>query len=218
MRRSVDRLLIMGCIVPLIGAAAMAADEPKPIKALLVLGGCCHDYARQKDILTRGISRRAHVEWTVAYDPNTTTAHKNPIYDNPDWARGFDVVVHDECSSSVDDAAVIDTILAPHRAGLPGVVLHCAMHCYRTPGWNRKVATPWMQFTGLISTGHGPQQPIAVTFVDRQSPITKPLADWTTVNEELYNNAAGQLEPTAQCSGARQTGPGRVDRRLDQHV
>ena len=71
------------------------------------------------------------------------------------------------------------------------------MHCYRTDGWNRKIATPWMQFTGLISTGHGPQQPIAVTYVDRDSPITKPLGDWTTVNEELYNNAAGKLEPTA---------------------
>ncbi len=59
------------------------------------------------------------------------------------------------------------------------------------------MATPWMQFTGLISTGHGPQQPIAVSFVDRESPITKPLGDWTTVNEELYNNAAGKLEPTA---------------------
>ena len=91
----------------------------------------------------------------------------------------------------------IDTILKPHKDGLPGVVLHCAMHCYRTDGWNRRIATPWMQFTGLISTGHGPQQPIAVTYVDRDSPITKPLGDWTTVNEELYNNAAGKLEPTA---------------------
>ena len=50
----------------------------------------------------------------------------------------------------------------------PGLCSHCAMHCYRTEGWNRKVATPWMQFTGLISTGHGPQQPIAVTLLDRE--------------------------------------------------
>ena len=176
---------------------ALADDPPKPIRALLVLGGCCHDYAHQKDILTRGVTRRAHVEWTIAYDPDTTTRHRNPIYGNPDWAKGFDVIVHDECSSDVKDMASIDTILKPHKDGLPGVVLHCAMHCYRTDGWNRKFATPWMQFTGLISTGHGPQRPIAVTYVDRDSPITKPLVDWTTVNEELYNNAAGKLEPTA---------------------
>ncbi len=177
--------------------SAGADDPPRPIRALLVLGGCCHDYARQKDLLTRGISRRTHVEWTVAYDPDTTTQHKNPVYDNPDWAKGFDVIVHDECTSGVNDMAVIERILGPHKDGLPGVVLHCGMHSYRTEGWNRRKATPWMQFTGLISTGHGPQQPIAVTYLDKQHPITGPLGDWTTVNEELYNNAAGHIEPTA---------------------
>ncbi len=179
------------------GILAEAEEPPRPIRALLVIGGCCHDYARQKDILTRGISERAHVEWTIAHDPDTTTRHKNPVYDSPDWAKGFDVVVHDECSSDVNDRAVIDRVLKPHQEGLPGVVLHCGMHSYRTEGWNRKMATPWMQFTGLISTGHGLQQPIAVKFVDRDSPITRPLSDWTTVDEELYNNAAGKLEPTA---------------------
>lgn len=195
------RLVGLLCIVPFLlssAAAPAAGDEPpRPIRALLVLGGCCHDYARQKDLLTRGISARAHVEWTVAYDPNKTNGHKNPVYDKPDWAKGFDIIVHDECSSHVDDMASIETILKPHRDGLPGVVLHCGMHCYRTEGWNKRRATPWMQFTGLISTGHGPQKPIAVTFVDKDHPITRPLADWTTVNEELYNNAAGHIEPTA---------------------
>ena len=92
----------------------------------------------QKDVLTRGISQRAHVEWTVAYDPDTSNGHKNPVYDNPDWAKGFDVIVHDECSSHVNDMASIETILKPHKEGLPAVVLHCGMHCYRTEGWNRK--------------------------------------------------------------------------------
>ncbi len=197
MKRWAGLVFALPCLLAGSAPLARADDPPKPIRALLVLGGCCHDYAHQKDILTRGITRRAHVKWTVAYDPDTTTRHKNPVYDNPDWANGFDVVVHDECSSDVNDMATIDTILKPHKNGLPGVVLHCAMHCYRTPGWNRRIATPWMQFTGLISTGHGPQQPIAVRYVDRDSPITKPLSDWTTVNEELYNNAAGKLEPTA---------------------
>jgi putative heme-binding domain-containing protein len=196
MKRRVGMLLVIAFW--LAGTRVVAQDGPRPIKALLVLGGCCHDYARQQDLLTRGIARRAVVEWTVAYDPDKGVQHKNPVYDNPDWAKGFDVIVHDECSSGVDDMGAIDTILKPHKEGLPGVVLHCAMHCYRTDGWNRKVATPWMKFTGLISTGHGPQEPIAVRFIDRESPITKTLGDWTTVNEELYNNASGHLEPTAR--------------------
>ncbi len=174
-----------------------ALEPTKPIRALLILGGCCHDYAHQKDLLTRGISARARVEWTVAYDPDSSTRHQNPVYAKRDWAKDFDVAVHDECSSDVRNLSAIDTILQPHKDGLPGVVLHCAMHCYRTDGWNRRIATPWMQFTGLISTGHGPQRPISIRFVDHASPITSPLLDWTTVNEELYNNAAGKLEPTA---------------------
>ncbi len=197
MKRRVGLMLVLAWALARPGTLAQAQEPPRPIRALLVLGGCCHDYARQKDLLARGISRRAHVEWTIAYDPDTTTRHKNPIYDNPDWSRGFDVVVHDECSSDVNNMAVIDTVLKPHKDGLPGVVLHCGMHSYRTEGWNRRRATPWMQFTGLISTGHGPQRPIAVTYLDKSSPITSPLADWTTVDEELYNNASGKLEPTA---------------------
>ena len=52
------------------------------------------------------------------------------------------MVVHDECCSDVKDMNVIETILQPHKNGLPAVVLHCGMHCYRTEGWNKKVATP----------------------------------------------------------------------------
>jgi type 1 glutamine amidotransferase len=91
---------------------------------------------------------------------------------------------------------VINTVLQPHKDGLPAVVLHCGMHSYRSEGWPK--ATPWFDFTGLVTTGHGAQQPIAITYVDKENPILKGLSDWTTINEELYNNAAGQLQPTAK--------------------
>ena len=176
--------------------AAQGEDHGKPIRALLVVGGCCHDYAKQKDILTQGISARANVVWTIAYDPNTTTTHKNPVYDNAEWAKDFDVIVHDECSSDVKGMEVIDGILKPHREGLPAVVLHCGMHCYRSEGYPKEV-TPWFEFTGLQTTAHGPQLPIAIHFVDDGSPITKGLADWTTIKEELYNNITGKVLDTA---------------------
>ena len=77
------------------------ADEPKikPIRALLVLGGCCHDYVVQKEILSKGISERAHVEVVIAFDTDKSTSHLNPVYESPTWANGFDVVIHDECSA-----------------------------------------------------------------------------------------------------------------------
>jgi type 1 glutamine amidotransferase len=172
-----------------------AADKVKPIRALLVIGGCCHDYGKQKEILTKGISARAEVEFTVAYDPDTSTKHLNPVYEKPDWSKGFDVVIHDECSSDVKDVAVINRILEPHRQGLPAVLLHCGMHSYRSEGYPK--STPWFDFTGVASTAHGPQLPISITFTDKESEITKGLKDWTTVNEELYNNSAGKLLDTA---------------------
>jgi hypothetical protein len=172
---------------------ARAADE-KPIKALFICGGCCHDYLHQKDIITKGISARANVEWEIAYDPDKGTTHLNPVYEKPDWYKGFDVVVHDECSAGVKDLKVInDTILAPHKAGLPAVLLHCAMHCYRSEGWPN-VITPWYELTGIRSTGHRAQEPIEITFVDPENPITKGLENWTTIKEELYNNEKGLLD------------------------
>ena len=92
-----------------------AADDTstKPIRGLLVIGGCCHDYAKQKDILTKGISAHANVQWAIAYDPDKGTKHKNPVYDSPDWAKGFDVVVHDECCADVKDPDVI-ALLSPY--------------------------------------------------------------------------------------------------------
>jgi type 1 glutamine amidotransferase len=194
---------ILSALVLMLPATALlsfkpvgAQEKPKAIRALLVVGGCCHDYARQKDILTKGISARAHVEWVVSYDPDKGTKHLNPIYKKSDWAKGFDVVVHDECCADVTDEAVIGRIFDPHRNGLPAVVLHCGMHCYRSKGYPK--ATPWFEFTGLPSTGHGAQSPIAVSFIDKESPITRGLADWTTGNEELYNNSAGKLLDTAR--------------------
>jgi type 1 glutamine amidotransferase len=197
LRTPVTLILALLLISPLALTQTRAARaDDKPIRALLVTGGCCHDYRHQKDILTKGISARANVQWKIAFDADSSTKHKNPVYDAADWAKSFDVVVHDECSADVKDLKVIDGILKPHREGLPGVVLHCAMHCYRSEGWPKAV-TPWFEFTGLPSTGHGAQSPIAIRFVDKDNPITKTLEDWTTINEELYNNSARRLLGTA---------------------
>ena len=189
-------------------AAPAPADDTDakgtpPIKALLVIGGCCHDYAAQQKLLTEGIASRANVEFTIAYDPSTKTDHLNPVYENPDWAKGFDVIVHDECSADVKDLEVIERILKPHRAGLPAVLLHCAMHSYRSEGFPDK-DTPWFEFTGLATTGHGPHEPLTITFMDQEHPITRGLTGWTTGKEELYNNVRPLLEGTQALARSKQ--------------
>jgi len=162
--------------------SAQTPARPRPIKALLITGGCCHDYARQKEILKRGIESRAMVEVTLLHSDDRSTKARFDIYENPDWAKGYDVIIHDECSADVKDIPYVENILAAHRNGVAAVNLHCAMHCYRTG------RDDWFQFVGLQSTGHGPQKPIDITFLDRAHPITQGLENWTTINEELYNN------------------------------
>jgi len=181
-------LFLFVCGVPLVGHAA-----PKPIRVLLITGGCCHNYARPKDILKTSLEERANIVLDQFHSDDTTTHPPLAILGNADYAKGYDLVLHDECGSDISDAAIIEKILKPHRDGIPGVNLHCAMHCYRIGNPNEPVTpgTPhglWFEYLGLQSSGHGPQEPISISFTHQQNPITKGLADWTTVNEELYNN------------------------------
>jgi type 1 glutamine amidotransferase len=182
-----------------LAAVAARADDPKPLSVLLVAGGCCHDYATQTRLLKGGIEERIRAEVTVAYNPDKSTKARFEIYEKDDWAAGYDVVLHDECSADVTDGPYVKRILAAHRAGTPAVNIHCAMHSYRW-GEFRKPVEPgaenagWFEMIGLQSTGHGPQFPIAVAYEDH--PISKGLADWTTINEELYNNI--QVMPSAK--------------------
>ncbi|MBP7948036.1 MAG: ThuA domain-containing protein [Verrucomicrobiales bacterium] len=176
-------------------------NAPKPLRALLILGGCCHDYKHQKDVLKAGLEQRANLAVDVCYSPDTSTKAKFPCYDKENWAAEYDVIIHDECSADVTDPAYVKKILDAHRGGIPAVNLHCAMHSYRWGNFRQAVKAGdnnagWYEMLGLQSTGHGPQQPIAVTYTAKDSPVTKGLADWTTINEELYNNV--QILPTAK--------------------
>ena len=170
-----------------------AQESPKPLKALLVTGGCCHDYANQKVILKHGIEARANVVVDVIYVADGNTKPALPIYGHPDYAKGYDVIIHDECAAGITDPAVIQGVLKPHQDGIPGVNLHCAMHCYRFGQFNKPVSlgatnAQWFEYLGLQSSGHGPQQPIAITFTDTTHPITSGMTNWTTIHEEHYNN------------------------------
>jgi type 1 glutamine amidotransferase len=194
------RSLVLGAAL-LAAVSAPAADAVKPLRVLLVAGGCCHDYAAQTQILEKGIEARVRADVEVVFNPDKSTKATFEIYGNPDWASGYDVVIHDECSADVTDPAYVERILAAHRRGTPAVNLHCAMHSYRWGDFRQAVATGadnggWFEMLGLQSTGHGPQQPIEIVFADRAHPVVQSLTDWKTVNEELYNNI--QVLPTAK--------------------
>ncbi len=169
---------------------AVTKSPDRPIRALLVTGGCCHDYDRQKLILTRGISARANVLWTVVHQGGTSTDTKIPLYDDPNWADGFDIVVHNECFAHVTDKEFVDRILKPHKEGLPAILIHCAMHCYRV-GDDR-----WFEFCGVQSPGHGPHYSYTINNEKPDHPIMAGFGErFVTPKGELYDSA--KVFPTA---------------------
>ena len=163
-----------------------AADPGKPLEVLLIAGGCCHDYATQTQLLKKGIEARARARVEVAYNPDTSTKATFDVYAKDDWAKGYDIILHDECSAAVEDRDYVNRILAAHRRGTPAVNLHCAMHSYRWGNFREAVTTGtdnagWYEMIGLQSTGHGPQLPIEIVFTDPAHPILKGLTNWTTI-------------------------------------
>ena len=183
----------LACFLFSLGEISVEAADQKPLRALLITGGCCHDYANQKEILKKGLESRLNLVVHQVHSEDKSTRPPLSILGQPDYAKGYDLVIHDECGSDISDPATVEGVLAPHRAGVPGVNLHCAMHSYRigNPNEPAKPGTArgfWFDYLGLQSSGHGPQQPISITFTNQHNSVLKGLPEWTTVNEELYNN------------------------------
>ncbi len=187
-------LVVIGLTLsPCISVAQDATKKSSTLKVLLVAGGCCHDYQTQTKLLKEGIERRINAEVTVVLSTNTTTKASFEIYQSDDWAKGYDVVIHDECSADVTEQPYVDRILNAHRKGTPAVNLHCAMHSYRWGDFKKPVElgadnAKWYEMIGVQSTSHGPKTPIDVVYTDSSHVITSGLKDWTTIDEELYNN------------------------------
>lgn len=200
MKKIILPLLLAGIAAGSMWFTQAADVEAKPLRILLVAGGCCHDYEQQQMILKEGIEARINAVVDIAYNPDTTTEATFEIYKSDDWAKDFDVILHDECSANVTDRAYVKSILDAHRNGTPAVNLHCAMHSYRWDDFKEPVAAGadnagWYEYIGIQSTGHGPKEPMDISYTDKNHPISKGLEDWTTLPEELYNNV--QVFPTA---------------------
>jgi len=95
-------------LIALCGFVRAQDNAPKPLKALLITGGCCHDYSKQKDLLKAGLEARAHVVVDQIHTSDTTTKARFAIYEKADWAKGYDVVIHDECTSDVKEMPYVE--------------------------------------------------------------------------------------------------------------
>jgi uncharacterized protein len=179
-------LVVLSTLLSLATVAETQRGAQQPagprINALVVSGGCCHDYPLQGRLLMDAVNRALPVDWTVVVQGGRGTRGKMPVYARPDWSKGFDIVIHNECLADVDDPQYIRQITAGHRGGPPAVVIHCAMHSYRSA-----TIDDWRELLGVTSRRHTRQFAIPVKVATADHPAMKGFkADWVTPVDELY--------------------------------
>ncbi len=154
----------------------------EPLRALMVCGGCCHDYDAQKKILSEGISARANVTWTIIHEGNDRT-HYVSLYTNANWAKGYDVVLHNECFGLATNVAFVEGIVRAHsHGGVPAVMLHCSTHSYRF-----STSDEWRKLLGVSSYQHGAKHTFEIFNLKPEHPVMKGFPEkWQDSPDELY--------------------------------
>ena len=176
----------------------------KPLEILYVTGGGYHDYDTQELILRNGISERANVKWTT-WRGEKTEAGVPKLYLTKDWSKGFDVIIHNGCMENIVDEGAeksVAQIVKEHKAaGLGVVMLHCAMHTYRSDK-----SGEWEKLSGIHSVRHGPHFPYVVRKL-RDHPILAGVPnEWETPKGELYHTTP--IDNTVPlCEGYKRDAP-----------
>lgn len=163
-------------------AASFAAETARPIKALLITGGGFHDYPAQQKTLAEGLAARLNIELTVLLE-GTVREHKHSVYSSADWAKGYDVVIHNECFGMVTDKDFVERVAAPHLTGnVPAVILHASVHSYRNAPTDA-----WREVIGQKSMSHENRRDLVVKVIDEKSPLLRGFpSPWTDPQDELY--------------------------------
>ena len=157
-------------------------------------------------------SARARVEWTVVHEGGSSSNHRVSVYEQPNWAANYDVIVHNECFSAVTDKEFIEKALAPHRAGVGAVVIHCAMHTFRDLKTDE-----WREFLGVDTRGHGPQHPLEVKNLKPDNPIMKGFPASGPPGTRSFTPSTASSRPPRPLAEAPENGKQHTVH-LDQHL
>lgn len=160
------------------------AGQPR-IKALMVAGGCCHDYPAQAAIFMRQLHEELPIDWTFQYLNWQANREAPAFYSDPNWFQGYDIVVHNDCFTPPDSLLseeYLSNAAAANRAGIPAVVIHCAMHTFRDASTDQ-----WRGMLGVASSHHTPSHNIAIEILEPEHPIMAGIeSGWVTPIDELY--------------------------------
>ena len=200
------KISLVHVVALLLFAVSGQAQEAKPIKALMFVGGCCHDYKTMPGYLAKQVGELANVKFDIRLMENA--AEMAQVFKDAHFADGYDLVVYDICFGEAWQDGDYDNVLKVAAAGKPAVFVHCAMHNYRPP---RDAKSPeaknraqreaiadakWHAIDGMDTRVHDKYEPFTVEKVAKDQPIVKSWPDtWTTPGDELYNTI--KMMPTA---------------------
>lgn len=177
---AITALLLAACVMNL------RVEGAEPIRALYITGGGWHDYAAQEGILTKGLSERLNINWTIENQAGRRANFWYERFDKKDWSKEFDVIVYNFCITDIPQVERIEAVVQDHvNTGTPAVWLHCSVHCFRAD-------TPrWFKFGGLRSHRHEAHRPFLVEAIKPEHPIMIgfPAKGWQTPQGELYEVA-----------------------------
>ncbi len=196
-KKVLQSLVLLPALFILLWMPSGADDET--IEALYVTGGGWHDYETQKEIIPPGLEERLDISVEINHvEGGKQAPEKHPAYRDENWAKGYDVIVHNMCNASnLDDSDFVKKVVRPHAEGKPGVFIHCAMHNFRRDSSRR-----WQKMLGLTTYSHEKKHPITVTVRKPEHPIMRNVPEnWTTPKGELYRDKSVSEDTTVLATG-----------------
>ncbi len=179
------------CLGSAFTSAAATADDDK-LKILFITGGGWHDFTAQEKILTKGIGERLNVEFTVDHEAGDDPAHRLRRFEDPDWAKGYDLVLYNMSLSTDQKPETAQAIIDSHvKHGVPAALLHGSTHSYRRSGNEN-----WFRFMGGRSMRHERQGGFTNEVLVKDHPVMRGFpAPWVQPQGELY--VIEEMFPTA---------------------
>lgn len=172
-----------------------------PIRALLVTGGGWHDYNTQEQLLIEGVNERIgeQIEWTVIHEGNGEPDHHVTLFEQENWAEGYDVVVHNTGFGRVTDPVYVENMVRNHQ-GTPAVVIHASVHSYRYA----EPADPWFEFLGFQSMYHEAERTFEIENIARDHPVMAGFPESLQMpSDEIYvvEQIWGDIVPLVRAYG-----------------
>lgn len=180
--KSIPGMLFLVSIFLLFSTNSFSQDPP--IRILLATGGGWHDYESQEILLTRAIEEHLGEQAiiTVLHEGNSEPDHHLSVFQEENWAAGYNVVIHNTGFGRVTDPEFVAQFVKHHK-GTPAVLIHAAIHSYRFA----EPADPWFRFIGLRSMRHEAQREFEVKNLEPEHPIMAGFPDkWMSPVDEVY--------------------------------